>query len=157
VADEVPNWGGEAQVRRLTDSFNILRDKKVVPFVYGQSLAQFLSLLGPTGVDEMLSAATLRAYGVRDKTSLEYLRDRIGQTTVRRDGRRETVYVADTDAIARELAPGSPLQYVFPYEVGRPMRLLRAAYVDVRTREGLHAPSLPYDGHFDHGLPPYRR
>lgn len=155
IADEVPNWGGESQVRRLTDAFNILRDKKVVPFVYGQTLAQFLSLIGSTGLDEMLAASTLCVFGVRDKTSLEFLRDRIGMTTVTRNGRREAVFVTDTDAIASELSPGSPLQYVFPYEVGQPMRLGRAAYADILTREGLHAPAINYAGHFDYGLPSY--
>jgi hypothetical protein len=154
VADEVPNWGRD-QVELLARSLNILRDKRVVSFIYGQSLAQFLSILGPSGLQEMISATTLQAFGVRDQTTLEILRNRLGQTTVRRGGGKATVWVADTDAIYDELAPSSPLTYVFPYQTGRAMRLHRAAFIDTRTREGLHAPWIDYRGHYDTGLTAY--
>jgi hypothetical protein len=155
VCDEVPNWSDAALIKKLAQSVNILRDVQTVPFIVGQSAAQFIRLLGREGFDELLSASVLTAFGVRDKTTLEYLRDKLGRTTIRRNGRREEVYLADTDAIAAELAPSSPLQYVFPYETGSAMRLGRAACVDVVTSEGLHAPALNYEGCFDHGLPRY--
>jgi hypothetical protein len=154
VADEVPNWGTD-QVQTLAKSLNILRDKRVVSFIYAQTLAQFVTILGVSGLQEMLSATTLQAFGVRDATTLEILRDRLGQTTVKSARGMGTVWVADTDAIYDELAPSSPLTYVFPYQSGRAMRLARAAFVDTHTREGLHAPAIDYRGHFDAGLPAY--
>lgn len=154
IADEVPSWG-EEQVDTLRKAMNILRDRKIVCWLYGQSYSQFVDLVGEHGAAEMLSATTLQAFGVRDKITSEMLRDRVGRTTVRRGGAmREEVFLADTDAIYDELAAGSALQYVIPYS-GRPLRLYRPGFVTAKTKEGLSVRGLGYAGHYDDGLLPY--
>lgn len=160
ICDEVPAWG-EEQVHTLRRALNILRDKKIVCWLYAQSASQLIDIVGEEGLNEMLSASLLQVFGVRDKRTGELIRDRLGRTTIRRkagrrsDAQYEEVFVADLDAIYDELAPGSPIQYVVPYS-GRPIRLERSGIASVRTREGLNARGLAYEGHFDVGLRTYR-
>lgn len=159
LADEVPSWG-EEQIDMLRRALNILRDKKIVCWLYGQSYSQFVNLVGEEGAAEMLSATTLQVFGARDKLTVEMLRERLGRTTIKRrkklfgESEKEEVYVADTDAIYDELSPASPLQYVIPY-AGRPHRLYRPGFISAHTSEGLNVRGLNYDGHFDTGLKPY--
>jgi type IV secretion system protein VirD4 len=155
LADEVPSWGDQ-QVNTLRRALNVLRDKKIVCWIYAQSYAQLIDRLGKEGAAEMLSATTAQFFGVRDHVTAELIRDRLGKTTIVRPGcsKPEEVYVADTDAIYDELSPGSPLQYVFPYS-SRPARLYRASYIDANTSEGLKVRGLNYPGHYDVGLPPF--
>ncbi|QDV79076.1 type IV secretory system conjugative DNA transfer family protein [Botrimarina mediterranea] len=155
IADEVPSWG-ETQVDTLRSALNVLRDKKVICWLYAQNYAQLIDRVGKEGAAEMLSATTAQVFGVRDGETVEMTRNRLGKTTIRRagGGRFEEVFVADSDAIYDELSPKSPLQYVFPFS-GRPMRLYRAAFTAAQTAEGLRVRGLNYQGHFDVGLKPF--
>ncbi len=152
--DELPQWSPE-NIDLVIRSLNILRDLNVSISLYFQSIGQIESLTSKATVAAMAGACAMQFLGCRDPETADWIVNKLGKTRIVRDGKVIEVDVADVSTVYAELAPDSPLQYFFPYDSGKAMKLYRPAMKDLKTREGLVVKGINWQGHFDEGLPPY--
>jgi type IV secretory pathway TraG/TraD family ATPase VirD4 len=130
-----------------------MRDVNVRLWSYAQNYLQLTQMFGVDGAQEMLSACALQVFGCSDPGTRQMIRDRLGQTTIRRHTpgggvHNEVTPLVSDDAIDRELRVSSPLQYVIAPHLP-PMRLGRVAHKALVTKEGLRLEGLPLEGHYD--------
>lgn len=145
LGDEFRQYGGGIG---LAENALVLRDNRIRLVPYLQDVASAKKALGEHEFEELMSASSIRFYGVGTYTTAELVSQMLGNRWL--DGRE--IPLADPQTIMRELSVRSDLQYVVPYSGPPVLRLHRRGFKTIRTKEGTVYQGLPLQGYYDEHL-----